>query len=107
MTGTSIKAEVKHQLHGKNFLTLADFTQEELMYLIDYGLQLKHEQKSGIPHRILEVKTLAMIFEKSSTRTRVSFEAGMFQLGGHALFISKDGLQTGRGEEMADTAKVS
>src|SRR5690625_2925731 len=83
MTGTSIKAEVKHQLHGKNFLTLADFTPEELMYLIDYGLQLKNEQKNGIPHRILEGKTLAMIFEKSSTRTRVSFEAGMFQLGGH------------------------
>lgn len=106
MAGTPIKVEVKHQLKGKNFLTLADFTQAELMYLIDYGLQLKDKQKRGIPHRILEGKTLAMIFEKSSTRTRVSFESGMFQLGGHALFLSKDELQTGRGEDMADTAKV-
>src|SRR5690625_314054 len=106
MAGTPIQMEVKHQLEGKNFLTLADFNQAELMYLIEYGLELKSKQKNGVPHRILEGKTLAMIFEKSSTRTRVSFESGMYQLGGHALFLSKDDLQLGRGEEIKDTARV-
>src|SRR5699024_5557516 len=76
------------------------------MYLIKLGIQLKTKQKLGIPHRILEGKTLAMIFEKSSTRTRISFETGMYQLGGHALFLSKDDLQMGRGETIADTAKI-
>lgn len=97
---------IKDSLKKKNFLTLQDFTKEELQYLIDLAVELKDKQKKGIPHRLLEGKTLAMIFEKSSTRTRVSFESGMYQLGGHALFLSKDDLQLGRGEEIKDTARV-
>ncbi|HLQ73038.1 MAG TPA: ornithine carbamoyltransferase [Bacillota bacterium] len=100
------QAEIKATLKNKDFLTLQDFTKEELMYLVELAISLKDKQKKGIPHRILEGKTLAMIFEKSSTRTRVSFESGMYQLGGHALFLSKDDLQLGRGEPIKDTAKV-
>lgn len=102
MTPEVIKANLK----GKHFLKLADFTKEELHYLIEFALQLKKKQKAGQMHRHLDGKTLAMIFEKSSTRTRVSFETGMYQLGGHALFLSKDELQMGRGETISDTAKV-
>lgn len=106
MTSPTTREEVKKKLQGRNFLTLADFSKEELLYLIQFAVELKKKQKQGIPHRLLEGKTLAMIFEKSSTRTRVSFESGMFQLGGHALFLSKDDLQMGRGESLGDTAKV-
>ncbi len=74
--------------------------------LIELAAILKHYQKTGIPHRFLEGKTLAMIFEKPSTRTRVSFEVGMAQLGGHALYLSPRDLQLGRGETIADTARV-
>lgn len=97
---------IVNQIRGRDFLTLEDYTKEELMGLIQFAIKLKNKHKLGIPHRLLEGKTLAMIFEKSSTRTRVSFEAGMFQLGGHALFLSKDDLQMGRGETISDTAKV-
>lgn len=103
---TMTQAEMKAKLKGKHFLKLADFSKFELQYLIDQAIQLKEEQKAGKTHRHLEGKTLAMIFEKSSTRTRVSFETGMYQLGGHALFLSKDELQMGRGETISDTAKV-
>src|SRR5690625_880001 len=96
----------KGQFKSRNFLTLQDFTQEELMYLIHFALHLKKEQKSQNTHPLLEGKTLAMIFEKPSTRTRVSFETGMYQLGGHALFLGKDDIQMGNGETIADTAKV-
>lgn len=106
MTVPTINENVQKKLQGKHFLTLADFTQEELMYFIEFALKLKKERKMSIQHRILAGKTLGMIFEKSSTRTRVSFESGMFQLGGHALFLSKDEIQMGRGESIADTAKV-
>src|SRR5699024_6002734 len=106
MTIPSVSKHIEGQWKGKNFLTLQDFTQKELMDLIYFALQLKQEQKSGIQHRLLEGKTLAMIFEKPSTRTRVSFETGMYQLGGHALFLSKDDIQMGNGETIADTAKV-
>lgn len=102
MTSEKIKAN----MHGKHFLKLADFTKEELQYLIDFALKLKQKEKNREKHHHLDGKTLAMIFEKSSTRTRVSFEVGMYQLGGHALFLSKDELQMGRGETIADTAKV-
>lgn len=102
MTSEAIKANLK----GRHFLKLADFTKAELQYFIDFALQLKQEQKAGKTHHLLAGKTLAMIFEKASTRTRVSFETGMYQLGGHALFLSKDELQIGRGETIADTAKV-
>ncbi len=98
--------EMKNTLKGKHFLTLADFTKEEIFYLIEYALELKKQQKSGEPHHLLEGKTLGLIFEKSSTRTRVSFETGMFQFGGHALFLSKNDIHLGKGETIGDTAKV-
>ena len=95
-----------NSLQGKDFLQLDDFTKVELMGLIHFAMQLKHMQKLGEPHRYLEGKTLAMIFEKSSTRTRVSFETGMYQLGGMAQFLSKNDMQLGNGETVADTARV-
>ena len=90
----------------KHFLKLLDYSKEELLELLDLADQLKQENKAGITHHILKGKTLGMIFEKSSTRTRVSFEVGMYQLGGHALFISSKDAQIGRGEPTEDTARV-
>lgn len=106
MMNTIMERELNHTLKGKHFLMLADLTAKEIMYLIEYALRLKELQKQGNPHQLLEGKTLAMIFEKPSTRTRVSFEVGMFQLGGQALFLSKDDIQMGNGETIADTAKT-
>lgn len=106
MTSVFASKEWNHQLKGRHFLTLADLTAGEMMYLIEYALQLKKLQQQGKPHRLLEGKTLAMIFEKPSTRTRVSFETGMFQLGGQALFLSKEDIQMGNGETISDTAKT-
>lgn len=91
---------------GKHFLTLLDFTSNEIMELLDFSILLKKYQKDGVPHKFLSGKTLAMIFEKSSTRTRVSFEVGMTQLGGSALFLSSKDSQLGRGEPISDTAQV-
>lgn len=93
-------------LKGRDFLDLADYTSEELRYLIDYAIELKRKQKAGEIYHPLKGKTLGMIFEKSSTRTRVSFEVGMYQLGGQALFLSRNDLQIGRGEIIADTAQT-
>ena len=90
----------------KHFLKLSDFSKNEILELLNLADQLKYEQKNNIPHRHLEGKTLGMIFQKSSTRTRVSFEAGMYQLGGSALFLSSRDLQIGRGEPIQDTARV-
>lgn len=90
----------------KHLLKLSDLTSEEIFGILDLADQLKFEKKNGIPHPILAGKTLGMIFQKSSTRTRVSFEAGMYQLGGNALFLSSRDLQIGRGEPMEDTARV-
>ena len=90
----------------KDFLSLMDLTGEEIINLLNTADQLKYNQKHGIPHKHLEGKTLAMIFEKNSTRTRVSFETGMYQLGGHALFLSGKDSQIGRGEPIEDTARV-
>lgn len=98
--------EIKNALKGRHLLTLTDFTQKEILFLIEYALELKAMQKSGEANRLLEGKTLGMIFEKSSTRTRVSFETGMFQFGGHALFLGKNDIHLGKGETVADTAKV-
>ncbi|RTE07951.1 ornithine carbamoyltransferase [Paenibacillus whitsoniae] len=103
---SSVKEEMAAQLKGKDFLALVDYTPEELEYLIGYAIELKRKQKAGEPHPILAGKTLGMIFEKSSTRTRVSFEVGMYQLGGQALFLSKNDLQLGRGETVWDTAQT-
>lgn len=98
--------EMISSLKGRDFLALDDYTPEELRYLIDLAIDLKKKQKAGEPFQPLKGKTLGMIFEKSSTRTRVSFEVGMYQLGGHALFLSKNDLQLGRGEPVWDTAQV-
>src|SRR5690625_3878858 len=106
MTSLQANNGVGRNLKGKDLLTLADFTQEELMYLIELAIELKDQQKQGMQHRLLEGKTLAIIYEKASTRTRVSFETGMYQLGGHALFLNKDDIQIGNGETISDTAKV-
>ncbi len=90
----------------KNLLKLLDLSTEEITSILDLADQLKYELKNGIPHKHLEGKTLGMIFQKSSTRTRVSFETGMYQLGGHPLFLSSKDLQIGRGEPVQDTARV-
>lgn len=93
-------------LKGKDLLTIHDLSQEELAEILETAARLKMEQKAGIPHPLLKGKTLAMIFEKSSTRTRVSFETGIFQLGGQGLFLSTRDIQLGRGEPVKDTARV-
>lgn len=98
--------QIEGKIKNKHFLTLADYTKDEIETLIDLALHLKELQKKGISHRYLEGKTLAMIFEKSSMRTRVSFEAAMFHLGGHAMFVSKDEIQIGQRETISDTAHV-
>ena len=90
----------------KHLLKLIDWSKEEILETLDLADKLKAEKKAGIKHHILEGKTLGMIFEKSSTRTRVSFEVGMFDLGGAALFLSSKDLQIGRGEPVQDTARV-
>ena len=90
----------------KDLLKLLDLTSEDILEILDTADQLKAMKKAGIQHPFLAGKTLAMIFEKSSTRTRVSFETGMYQLGGQALFLSSRDLQIGRGEPVQDTARV-
>ena len=90
------------KLKTKDLLTLDELTENELLKIIDLGIKLK----KGTPKPLLKNKTLAMIFEKPSTRTRVSFETGMYQLGGHALNLSSNDLQLSRGETVEDTAKT-
>lgn len=90
----------------KDFLTLPDRTLPELKALIEKAVSLKKLRKEGVPHKELDGKTLAMIFEKSSTRTRISFETGMKELGGNTLFLSSKDIQLGRGETIRDTARV-
>ena len=90
----------------KDFISLHDLTKEEIENLLTLAIKLKKEQKSGVEHHLLKGKTLGMIFTKSSTRTRVSFEVGMTQLGGYPLFLSANDIQLGRGETIYDTAKV-
>ena len=96
----------KESLKGKDLLTLADFSTAEITYLLELADQIKEKRKNKEVYEPLKGKTLGMIFEKSSTRTRVSFEAGMYQLGGTALFLSSNDLQLGRGEPISDTAKI-
>ncbi len=90
----------------KDLISLHDLTADEVKELLELGIKLKGERKNGIEHHILKGKTLGMIFTKSSTRTRVSFEVGMTQLGGYPLFLSSNDIQLGRGETIHDTAKV-
>jgi len=94
------------QLKGKDFLTLLDFSSEEVQFLLDYALELKEKFQEGEETHLLKGKTLAMIFEKHSTRTRISFEVGMTHLGGKGMFLHSRDLQIGRGETVHDTAKV-
>ena len=90
----------------KHLLKMLDLSTEEIIEILNLADQLKYELKHGIPHPHLKGKTLGMIFQKASTRTRVSFETGMYQLGGHPLFLSSNDLQIGRGEPVEDTARV-
>jgi len=93
-------------LKGRHLIDLSDFETQELREILNTAHDLKQKQKKGKPHEILKGKSLAMIFMKSSTRTRVSFEVGMTQLGGHALYLQPSGTQLGRGETIGDTAQV-
>ena len=90
----------------KHLLKMLDLSTEEIIEILNLADQLKYELKHGIPHPHLKGKTLGMIFQKASTRTRVSFETGMYQLGGYPLFLSSNDLQIGRGEPVQDTARV-
>lgn len=96
----------KEGFQGRDYLCMKDFSPEEISYMLEVAKQLKQERKEGIPHPLLQGKILAMIFTKSSTRTRVAFEAGIIQLGGQALFLSERDIQIGRGEPIKDTARV-
>jgi ornithine carbamoyltransferase len=93
-------------MRPRHFLSLLDFSSVELRDLIQHAIDVKKRSRAGIPHTPLTGKVLAMIFEKSSTRTRVSFESGMSQLGGHAMFLSTRDIQLGRGEPVEDSARV-
>lgn len=93
-------------LRGKDLLSIHDLTLDEFQDIFMLAAELKKKQKQGVSHHLLQGKTLGMIFQKASTRTRVSFEVGMYQLGGSALFLSANDLQIGRGEPVKDTARV-
>jgi len=90
----------------RHFLTLKDYTKEELLDITDLAIQIKKETKEKVFKKYMPTKTLGMIFEKSSTRTRVSFETGIYQLGGVGLFLSSNDIQLGRGEPISDTSRV-
>ena len=93
-------------LKGKSFLKLLDFTSEEIAYLIDLAAELKAKKKAGIPHRTCEGKSIALIFEKTSTRTRCAFEVAAADLGMHPVYLDPTGSQIGKKESIADTARV-
>ena len=95
-----------NSLRGRDLLSLRDFTGEEIKVILDLAADLKDKQKNNLSHQYLKGKTLGMIFQKASTRTRVSFEAAMYHLGGYPLFLSAADLQLGRGESIPDTARV-
>lgn len=101
-----VSYEAKYPFAQKHLLTLQDWSEDEIYQCLSLSLKIKAAQKSGQPQTSLKGKTLAMIFAKSSTRTRVSFEVGATQLGGSALFLSTSDIQLGRGEPISDTAKV-
>ncbi len=90
----------------KHFLSLFDLKEQEILHLLDRGIWFKKQKQAGNKTKVLEDQSLAMVFEKSSTRTRVSFEIAMYELGGHALNLASSGSQLGRGETFADTARV-
>jgi len=94
------------RLSGRDFITLADYDREDLFFLLDTAEELKRMQARGQPHKVLEGKSLGMLFGKPSTRTRISFETGMTQLGGHAQFYTADELQLAHNETWVDTARA-
>ena len=98
--------QLKKDYAGRDFLSLLDYTTGDLQYFLEVADYLKAEHKAGRPTPYLQGKTMGLIFEKSSTRTRVSFEAGIYYLGGQGLFLSSNDLQIGRGEPIKDTARV-
>ncbi len=93
-------------LHGRNFLKLKDFTPEEITYLVNLGIEFKQKKKQGIPHDELKGKNIALIFEKTSTRTRCSFEVAAHDLGMHVTYLDPSGSQIGKKESIKDTARV-
>lgn len=97
---------IKKDFQGRDLLSISDLSKEEVYLLFEVAKLLKDMQKRGEPHLLLEGKTIALFFEKPSTRTRVSFEVGAHQLGAYPLFLSRQDLQLGRGETIADTAKT-
>ena len=103
---TEVGEDIEMNLKGRDLLSLLDYTSEEVLYLIEKAIKLKKETAEGTLKPILAGKTLAMIFEKHSTRTRISFEVGMNHLGGRAMFMNARDLQIGRGESIHDTGKV-
>lgn len=93
-------------LKGRNFLTLKDFTPEEILYLLDLAADLKAKKKAGIPHEYFKGKNVALIFEKTSTRTRCAFEVAAHDLGMGSTYLDPSGSQIGKKESIADTARV-
>jgi len=93
-------------LKGKDFVSLKNFSKEEIQYILDLAFEIKKKQKAGGETHLLKNKVLAMIFKKASTRTRIAFEVGMYQLGGSSVFLSPQESQIGRGEPIEDTARV-
>src|SRR5699024_8372353 len=104
MSESKLGTKLTKHFESKSFLKISDYTKENLTDLVNYSIELKKMQKDGVAHELLKGKTLAMIFEKSSIRTRVSFETGMIQLGGNALFLSSEDIHSG--EAVSDIAKV-
>ena len=96
----------KIDLKGRDFLKLLDFTEEEILYLLDLAADLKDKKKKGIPHRYFEGRNIALIFEKTSTRTRCSFEVAGHDLGMGTTYLDPEGSQIGKKESIADTARV-
>ena len=101
-----INYKSENKFSQKHLLTLLDYSKDDILQVLSLALKLKAERKKGVEHQLLKGKTLAMIFTKSSTRTRVSFETGFYQLGGYPMFLSSNDIQLGRGETIEDTAKV-
>ncbi|MFZ3171824.1 MAG: ornithine carbamoyltransferase [Carboxydocellales bacterium] len=100
------KNDIRKGLQGKDFISLHDFETKEILEMLVVATHQKKQHKQGITNHVLSGKTLGMIFRKSSTRTRVSFEVGIYQLGGQALFLNSNDIQLGRGEPISDTAQV-
>ncbi len=101
-----LEKNLKQPLYGRDFLDFSDYQTDEIEFLLGIASDVKKARARGILTPYLQGKTLGMIFEKASTRTRVSFEVGMYELGGHALFLSNSATQIGRGEPLEDTAQV-